>query len=133
MGAPPVFDVSALNTARRAASRTRAEWLMHINEGTLTPSDLMKEAARPEARPLLKLSLRQVLLSQQGWGRKRADGVIAHIAGVIDGKIDTRHLTVGWLLDPRAGGRRFAAWLDAFQPKTGPLWPGFPYVRSSDV
>lgn len=133
MGAPPAFDVSALNTARRAASRIRAEWLMHINEGTLTPSDLMKEAARPEARPLLKLSLRQILLSQQGWGRKRADSALDHVAGVIGGKIDRRHLTVGWLLDPRAGGRRFAAWLDAFQPKTGPLWPGFPYVRSSDV
>jgi len=133
MGMPPRFDVSSLNSARRAAGRLRAQWLMLVNDGTFTPTDLMKEAALTESKALLKLSLRQVLLSQQGWGRKRTDGAIDHVAGVIDARIDRRHLTVGWLLDPRAGGRRFAAWLDAFQPKTGPLWPGFPYVRSSDV
>lgn len=133
MGTPPHVDVSTLNTARRAAGRQRAEWLMRVLDGSAGVQDLMKEAARPEARPLLKLSLRQVLLAQKGWGRMRADGVIDHITSVIGGKIDRRLLTVGWLLDPRAGGRRYAAWLDAFQPKTGPLWPGFPYVRSSDV
>jgi hypothetical protein len=133
MATPPRYDVSRLNSARRAAARIRGEWLMFINDGTFSPGDLMKEAALPESKALLKLSLRQVLLSQRGWGRKRTDAVIDHIAGVIGAKIDRRHLTVGWLLDPRAGGRRFAAWLDAFQPKTGPIWPGFPYVRSSDV
>jgi hypothetical protein len=79
----------------------------------------------------IQLSLRQVLLAQPAWGRKRTDAVIEHISSIFGGRMERRQITVGWLLDPRAGGRRFHAWLDAHQPKSRPPWPGFPYVRSS--
>ena len=132
MSNPPHTDVSVLNKARRNADRFRAEWLILLNEKMMEPADLLREAARPEAKPLMKLSLRQVLLAQQGWGRRKTDAVIDHVSAVSGARIDRRKMTVGWLLDPRSGGRRFAAWLDAFEPKTKP-WPGFPYTRSSNV
>lgn len=129
---PPRNDVAALNSARRAAALYRAEWLMSITDGIVTLQELMTEASRPEARALLKLSLRQVLLSQPGWGRKKAEKILMHIESVTGATMERRKITVGWLLDPRAGGRRYAAWLDAFEPKTTP-WPGFPYARSTHV
>lgn len=129
---PPVNDVRALNSARREASLYRAEWLMSLTAGIVTIPDLMSEAANPEARALLKLSLRQVLLSQPGWGRRKAERILTHIESVTGARMERRKITVGWLLDPRAGGRRYAAWLDAFEPKTTPH-PGFPYARSSNV
>jgi hypothetical protein len=129
---PPNIPVSVLNSARRSADRFRAEWLILINEEMMKPADLLREAARPEAKPLMKLSLRQVLLAQPGWGRRKTDTVIDHVSAISGARIDRRKITVGWLLDPRAGGRRFAAWLDAFTPKNQP-WPGFPYTRSIDV
>jgi hypothetical protein len=131
MGTPPRNSSEKLAGARRSASRVRAEWLMLVNDETVTPADLLNEAARADARPLLRLSLRQVLLAQPAWGRKRTEAVIGHISSIFGGRIEGRQITVGWLLDPRAGGRRFHAWLDAHQPKTRPPWPGFPYVRSS--
>lgn len=129
---PPANDVAALNSARREASLYRAEWLMSIADGRLTVAELIDESAQPEARALLKLSLRQVLLSQPGWGRQKAGKVLRHLESAAGARMERRKITVGWLLDPRAGGRRYAAWLDAFEPKTTP-WQGFPYARSSHV
>lgn len=131
MATPPRNHPALLQSARRLADRKRAEWLLLVNDGTFGPAELLHEAARADGRALLKLSLRQVLLAQKGWGRKKTDAVLSHIFSIVGGKIEVRQATVGWLLDPRAGGRRFGAWLDAFEPKSGPLWPGFPYVRSS--
>lgn len=123
--------LEAANLARRSASRFRAEWLMLIHDRMVNPADVLAEAARPEARPLLKLSLRQLLLAQPGWGRTRADAIVDNILSVADAKIERRQVTIGWLLDPRAGGRRFAAWIDAFEPRTTLGGGGFPFARRS--
>lgn len=129
----PENPLSLLNSARRAAARCRAEWLLLINDEIVSPDDLLKEAGTTTGRPLLKLSLRQILLSLPGWGRKRCDSILNHVVAVTGAKVEPKQITVGWLLDPRAGGRRYQAWLDARQPKSGPPWPGFPYQRNSDV
>jgi hypothetical protein len=126
---PPAPTLEAANTARRSANLYRAQWLMLVHDGMVTPGDVLTDAAGPAARPLLKLSLRQLLLAQQGWGETRAYGVIDKILSVTDAKIERRQVTIGWLLDPRAGGRRFAAWLDAFEPRSALGGAGFPYVR----
>jgi hypothetical protein len=131
---PPAASLETMNSARRNAARFRAEWLMLVHDRMVSPGDVLAEAAQPDARPLLKLSLRQLLLAQPGWGRTRADTIIEKILSVADAKIERRQVTIGWLLDPRAGGRRFAAWLDAFELRTSLSEPGFPYTRrSSDV
>ncbi|MET4143999.1 hypothetical protein ABIB45_000866 [Arthrobacter sp. UYCo732] len=128
---PPTPTLESANLARRNAAHFRAEWLMLIHDRMVTPGDVLAEAARPEARPLLKLSLRQLLLAQPGWGRTRAGAIIERILSVADAKIEHRQVTIGWLLDPRAGGRRFAAWLDAFEPRSALGGGGFPYARRS--
>lgn len=122
-----------LHSGLRKANRVRAEWLMLMSEGIIGPEDILAECESPDSKALLKLSLRQILLSRAGWGRKRVGAVLGHILSVTGAKIYPKHATVGWLLDSRVGGRRFAAWLDAFQTKSGPSWQGFPYRRGSDV
>lgn len=129
---PQAPTLETANAARRSASLYRAQWLMLIHDGMVTPGDVLADAAGPDARPLLKLSLRQLLLAQQGWGRTRADGIIDKILSVTGAKIERRQVTIGWLLDPRAGGRRFAAWLDAFEPRSALGGAGFPYARRND-
>ena len=132
MSTPPAANMDALNRARRGAARLRTEWLLLINSKMVTPVDAVVEAAQPQGRPLLKQSLRQLLLSQPGWGKTRADAVIGKILSVTDAKIECRQATISWLLDARAGGRRFAAWQDAFEPRTELSAPGFPYARMSN-
>ncbi|MGK3708773.1 hypothetical protein [Arthrobacter sp. IK3] len=96
-----------------------------------TVADVLAASAMKENRPLLRLRLTILLRYQPGWGRLRAEGVVDHVLSVTGAKLDRRLVNVGWLLDPRAGGRRYAAWLDALQPKKDPPWSGFPHTRSS--
>lgn len=131
MTPPRGATLDALNSARRSAARFRSEWLLLVHDLMVTPGDVLAEAGHPHGRALLKLSLRQILLAQPGWGRTRADTVIEKIMSVTDARIERRQVTVGWLLDPRAGGRRFAAWLDAFEPRSALGGEGFPYARRS--
>ncbi|MCU6481284.1 hypothetical protein [Arthrobacter sp. A2-55] len=133
MSALQPYGLEKLNQARQNAARLRAEWMLLVHDGTVTLNDVLQEAQHQESKALLRLSVRQLLMSQPNWGRGKADSVIGHILSVLDVEIDRRLVTVGWLLDPRAGGRRFAAWLDAFEPKQRPPWPGFPHARSSHV
>lgn len=119
------------NIARRSASRFRAEWLMLVHDRMVTIGDVLAEAERPEAKSLLKLSLRQMLLAQPSWGRTRVNSSIDKILSVAEAKIERGQVTIGWLLDPRAGGRRYAAWLDSFEPRSALGGPGFPYARRS--
>lgn len=133
MTPPAGATLEAMAHARRSAARLRSEWLLLIHEGMVTPADVLAEAGQPHARPLLKLLLHQLLLAQPGWGRTRTDAAIHKIMSVTDARIERRQVTVGWLLDPRAGGRRFAAWMDAFEPRTALSGIGFPHAsRSSD-
>lgn len=129
----PQNSLAVLNSARKAANRYRSEWLLSLNDEMVTPADLLAEAGTAAGRPLLKISLSQVLLSQPGWGRKRCDFILKHVLSIAGVSIDQKNLTVGWLLDSRAGGRRYQAWLDAMESKEGPPWAGFPYVRNSHV
>lgn len=95
-----------------------------------TVAKVLEAVAEPENRPLLRLRLRMLLQYQPGWGAVRADQIIDHVLSVTGAKLDKRLVTVGWLLDPRAGGRRFTAWIDALEPKKDPPWKGFPHTRS---
>lgn len=98
-----------------------------------TVADVLKASEAREHRPLLKIRLGMLLRYQPGWGRVRAEGVVDHVLAVTGVKLDRRLVNVGWLLDPRAGGRRYTAWLDALEPKKNPPWTGFPHTRSSRV
>ncbi|MGC0252644.1 hypothetical protein [Pseudactinotalea sp. Z1748] len=129
---PPQVDLGRANLAKGEAERMRAEHLLGVAEGFLTIWDVIAEAARDTYRALLKIRLRQLLLSQPGWRPARADAVVTKTmatTGATSTRDEMLKLRLSWLLDSRTGGNRLAALADAILclEDPGPPWPGFPY------
>lgn len=126
------MSLELANTAKREAARTRSEWIVSLNvegpDGQMLVSipDLLRQATTEEGRPLRRISLRQLLLTQEGWGRARADRVLSLTTSLL-GHEPTSRLTVAWLIDARAGRRRVHALADALTERVAP-WIGFPYA-----
>lgn len=131
----PVNSIDVLNDARWAANALRAEWLMSITDGLVTATDLVNEACKDDGAPLRKISLQQLLLSQTGWGvptvQTRLQLLLSLISTNGSSSQSWRDLTVGWLVDGRDDGRRFAAWAEISAPQVLP-WSGFPLRRRPD-
>lgn len=129
---PPAVSLDVANEARRAARETRAAALLSVRNGEMTPFDVLDWAATEEGRPLMKLSLYQLLIAQEGWGDKKAKDALRRLCEVLEIKVpDTTSLKIGWLLDPRSGGRRYLAWVDVIEIRTKkiqPPWTGFPFT-----
>jgi hypothetical protein len=122
-------SLEAANTARTVANKKRAQQLIAITEEQLTVHDVIRSAATEVDRSLLRITLRQLLLAQPGWGEQKTTGALKKLASIIGQPAPPlRKLTIAWLLDPRAGGRRFMAFCDTFSTKTSPPWPGFPFT-----
>lgn len=117
------------NEAKREANRKRTEWLLSLSAGYVTPADLIKAACTEENRALLRLTLRQVLVNQPGWGDVRATRVLSRLRRVLgEEQKDSRRMTVAWLVDSRAGGKRIQVWADALDNRSSLPWPGFPHA-----
>lgn len=123
----PITPLWVANNARAAAADMRSDWLVSLDAGVSTAVDLFVHACTSEGRPLLRLPLRQVLLSQPKFGQARVTRTLDRIQLVLGVEMPVRSMTVGWLLDSRSGGRRFMAWLDATQILRSEPRPGFPY------
>lgn len=128
---PATPSIASLNNSRRQANRTRATHLVAVADGELTPVQFVQKAATAEGRPLQKTTVYQLLLNQPNWGRGRARETVKKIASVCRAANDTRAITVGWLLDPRAHGSRVQAFLDAISTKGSAPWPGYPFQRGT--
>lgn len=113
-----------------ANRRYRADWLESLDAGLVTPMDLLKHAATPAGRPLLRLTMRQVLLSVPHTSVPAAEKVLSQLRDVTGcHDISLGKLTVGWLLDNRAKGSRQAAWIGLDkQFRNSPPWPGYPFT-----
>jgi hypothetical protein len=115
---------------RRRADVVRAEALLSVARGTLTVWDVLRQASVPAGKPLLRLSLRQLLLAQPGVGLKisftRTRALFALLGVPMDPSAPSA--TVQWLIDPRANGRRVLALIDVMGVRTGPPWAGFPFA-----
>ncbi|MGL5827739.1 MAG: hypothetical protein ACRCYU_23465 [Nocardioides sp.] len=122
----PQPDVVRAREALATARATRAEYLVALAEGLLTPTDVLEAAAREEGKPLRRILVQQLHMSCKGVGPGTTKRLMAELAARVPGCPPAHRVTVAWLLDPRAGGRRFLAWLDIQQPKSAPPWPGFP-------
>ncbi|KQO98870.1 hypothetical protein [Leifsonia sp. Leaf264] len=123
----PVTSLADAKTARVAADHERAEWLVSLADGFNSQADLFQRAGTLGGRPLLRIPLRQVLLATKGIGDQKAAHILARVQTVLGVKIPVRKMTVGWLLDSRAGGRRAMAWQDVTTSLRSEPWPGFPY------
>lgn len=129
---PPAVSLSVANEARKEARELRAAALLRVRAGDNTPLDIIRYAATEKGRALNKLSVYQLLIAQEGWGDKRAKEAIRRLFEVLEMKPDDpTKIKIGWVLDPRSGGRRFLAWIDVMEirsKKIQPPWTGFPFT-----
>lgn len=126
---PPPVPLARATVALGAARRQRAEWLIGLDAGLVTPTDVVVHAATEPGRALRRLTLRQVLTSRPGWGPARAGEVLTRLRRLTGTPDDGPALTVGWLVDSRSSGHRFHAWFDVMGiDRDQPPWPGFPFT-----
>lgn len=125
----PFVPISRVQQARRDANRVRAHWLAALHEGLVTPVDLFRHAATMPGRPLLSLTLRQVLTHTRGHSPRATNHMLRRIlVGEDPVGVPTRGPTVGWLLDTRVRGRRLARWVSLQPGASRQPWAGFPFT-----
>lgn len=121
----------AIERVTQAAGRarmTRARFLARVLDGSQPLVSTPWVVCETGDRRLLRIRLRQLLATAPRWDRVRADGVVDHVASVLEvPATDVRDAAVAWLVNPHAAGRRVLAWLDSFRPRRQP-WPGFPFA-----
>jgi hypothetical protein len=132
-------SLATANIARAEANAERAAVLAQLAIGNTTVSEIIARACLPDGKALLRLPLARMLASQSGWTKRKARTVVRSTLFVLGKREGTNEevdrLTLMWLVDARAGGRRVRAFADALDPKSSPPWPGFPYAapqRSAD-
>lgn len=121
--APVEVARAALDDARSM----RARHLLRVTLGEQKVLDLMEAARSADGVPLRQIKLRQLVLAQPGVGHQKAGAFLSAVAAILEERADIGSQTVGWLIDPRAGGRRLLCWLDASARHDTP-WPGFPFT-----
>lgn len=116
-------DMAAQRSALHAARLLRGDYLVAVAEGLILPEDLIRAAGLPNHQALRVVSLKDLFSSPPKPGvrwpvlRTRLLAALSLDPATPDAK-----LTVGWLLDPRAGGRRWYALRDATRPRDDVPW-----------
>lgn len=128
---PPPVSLAVANISRAKAQEVRAEWLIGISADILTMADLLAFAATPPGRPLRRISLFQLLTSRPGRGPATAKAVLAKLRVALRCETPSQAMTIGWLLDNRAGGRRFIAWGSCVEVgRELTPWNNWPFVAA---
>ncbi len=120
------MSLELANDAKLRAEQTRAVVLASVNVGASSIPDLLTTASTEQRHPFRRITLRNLLISQFGWGRARTAHALARITSLL-GPEPTSRLTVAWLIDARVGGRRVRALADVLTERAVP-WIGFPYA-----
>jgi len=126
---PPHVPADRRDTTRRQAQQLRANWLHGVAAGDITPVQLLKFAALDEGRWLRPISLTQLLMARPGKGRGSAESLLNQLRTELRYDGDAR-LTIGWLLDARTRGSRYAAWLRVTEVGRRLPWPNWPFAPS---
>lgn len=132
------IDMSRLVEERRAANAMRGELLQLIAEDALTPWEALVAAATSGERALMRLTLEQLITASNGVGQARARQMVHQvlsILGTTEAGVAGGRVTLAYLLDEKASGRRLLAVLDAFIShglinacEDLTTWPGFPFT-----
>ena len=126
---PPPVPLAVANISRARARLLRAEWLIGIAQGALTPLDCLVFATTAQGRPLRRISLFQLITAQPGVGPATAKVVLDQIRALLRCTTQNPTMTVGWLLDNRTSGRRLLAFTTALAGRNLAPWPGWPLIR----
>ena len=131
-------DMAQLIAQRRRANTARGELLQLIADGLLTPWEALVAAATAGEKALLRLTLEQIVTAGPGIGQTRAHRVttqVVHILGTTQAHTPAGRVTLAYILDEQARGKRLLAVLDAFIShglirEEGDLsvWAGFPFT-----
>lgn len=136
MSQTPYSPISHARSAAREANRVRAEYLLAVADGTLTPLEVAEVSCQYEYRALRRITLMRLLTAQRGVGKAHATVILAEMMACLKGtrltdkdRSDLPDLTLAWLIDSRSAGRRWAAFNDALTRTRTPdaPWPGFPF------
>lgn len=129
MSRPPL---TVANTAKAHAEAERSHALAKLRAGVSRVPDILRDACLPEGRALRRIPLVRLLSGAEGTSKRHARSTIRSTVRTLNGFLaqvpEIDRLTVMWVIDARAGGRRARAFADALDPKTTPPWPGFPYA-----
>lgn len=131
-------DMQRLIAQRHRANTARGELLQLIADGILTPWEALVAAATADEKALLRLTLHQLITASPGIGQARAHRITAqvvHILGTTEAAAPTGRVTLAYVLDEQARGKRLLAVLDAFishglirEEGDLPVWTGFPFT-----
>ncbi len=125
-------SLETANTARAEANAQRGRALAELRAGTSGVADILRRACLPEGKALRRITLVRLLSGQDGWTKRQARTVLRNVLVILgeraDADSDVDHLTIMWLIDARAGGRRARSLADVLDPKELAPWVGFPYA-----
>lgn len=125
----PTPPSSKATAALATARMIRAAALTEVAEGRYTAEEMIARACDPDENPaLLRITLRELLASQPGWGVRSASIVTRRMAEALGEKPKT----IAWLVDRRTGGKRWMAYLDATAERALP-WAGYPWQPPPEV
>lgn len=128
-------SLQAANEARREADAERGRALAELSVGASHVADILRRAYLPEDRALRRIPLVRLLSGQEGTSKRQARAVIRQTLSLLEDRDRTEpqvdRITVMWVIDARAGGRRIRALADALDPKEQGPWKGFPYAVPS--
>ena len=124
--------MNTLTEARLEAYRRRGEFILAVAEGRMKPHEVIAKADEPGSEVLRPITLKRLLGAMPGWGEAKTGRFISELALVTETSVKPNRLTISWLIDRRAGGRRLIAYANLWQQEQRaerPLpWPGFPYT-----
>ncbi|MCG7308278.1 hypothetical protein [Brachybacterium sp. ACRRE] len=134
----PHIDMSELTETRRQANAARGELLQLIADETLTPWEAVIAAATSGDRHLMRLQLTQLITAHPGFGEARASQVVEQVTNILEttpAHSPTGRITLAFILDQQAQGKRLLAVLDAFishglihDGDELAVWAGFPFT-----
>lgn len=135
---PYSADMRRLIDQRHRANTARGELLQLIADGILSPWEALVAAATAGEDPLLRLRLDQLVTAGPGVGQARAEqitGQVTRVLATTEAHTPTGRVTIGYILDEQARGKRLLAVLDAFvshglirEVEDLPVWTGFPFT-----
>lgn len=103
-------------------NRERAALMAAVDNGVLDVADVVALGRSSPAAAGIRL--RRLLECRPGMTPRAVRRVLSQTRSLHGGSGDP---TIAYLTDPRAAGRRIAAFAAAYDPRPG-TWPGFPFT-----